>query len=456
MTRRILSIELRRTVAPLLAVLFVALGAAMLYAVARYWSGRWTSMAMQQREYLFVLWPLTAAAGAWQGRREARTRSRELLATTARPRWQRAGQTAAALAIASVAGYLGMFAAGAVRAAPEAGYLPKGLLPIVAVGTLSVLTAVWLGLAVGSRLPSRLTPPAVLVGGLLVMMVLPAAFHELSAPGRDDPMVLLLSPVLSGRAGDFTTVSGRVHLGQAVWLAALALAGLLLLAWMRRAATVAALLSTVLGAALALAVLPDHEDDVMVLDPASTVLTCTADTPKVCVTKVHAAALAGLTPPARQALGVLAARLPDPPTTVVEAHTWWQAEDRQPQPADTVLIDLSYSFRLAFRYTSRDLVWMLLDGAGTRPCPNAFEILKHEWDKYHAARLAAAAWLLGEPPQAGRDTAGDPQTARPIWERLNALPAQEARARVNALRRAALACDNHDLIGILNGGSGAK
>lgn len=78
--------------------------------------------------------------------------------------------------------------------------------------------------------------------------------------------------------------------------------------------------------------------------------------------------------------------------------------------------------------------------------------------RYEIARVVAAAWLLDREPPAPEDPL-DPVLTRsqtvPAYRALLALPAQEQRDRVAALREAELACDNRDRLDILTGPGGA-
>ena len=89
----------------------------------------------------------------------------ELLATTARPRWQRVLPAATALAIGAVAAYLASSAVNVGLVVAAGGYLSAVALPIIAVGGLAVVVGVSFGLALGRWLPfvvildsSRRTP----------------------------------------------------------------------------------------------------------------------------------------------------------------------------------------------------------------------------------------------------------------------------------------------------------
>jgi hypothetical protein len=60
-------------------------------------------------------------------------------------------------------------------------------------------------------------------------------------------------------------------------------------------------------------------------------------------------------------------------------------------------------------------------------------------------KLAAAYWLLGREPVAGEThEPADIAVAVQLWQNLRRLPGSEAKARVVALRRAALNCSAGD------------
>ncbi|MGC9665716.1 hypothetical protein ACNTMW_04065 [Planosporangium sp. 12N6] len=449
MNARILRIELRRSAARWAALAVAAVGTALLYLVVNSWGGAWLPLAADQREQLYVVWPVALGAGAWQARRESRARIGELLATTPRPRWQRVAPTAVALALGAVAGYLAMFAAGAAQVAPAASYFPAGSLLVVAVGALTMVGAVWLGMAIGSLLSTPLTPPALTVGGFAVLMGVPTVLRSLHPrdPG-DLPGATLLSPVLTPPLTDFYAVTTRVGLVQLVWFTALAATAFGLYAAATRRTRLAALAPSVLGAVLALAVLPTTADAAYVPDPGAYAPVCDPGPPRVCVARVHATALADLRAPARQALAALAAKLPGAPTTVAEARNWWIEKHLDPQRPDTVLVDLNPDAdgRLG---SPRELLWELVDGAGTRACSTIFDSAEPDAvARHHAARLAAAAWLLDQAPPADAYHAAQ---ARQAWETLRTLPADEQLSRVAALRASALACDGRDLLDVLVG-----
>lgn len=370
--------------------------------------------------------------------------------------------TAVAMALAVVMGYVGMFAVGAGYVGPLASYFPIGSMWIVAVGALSMVPAVWLGLAIGSRLPSALTPPVLAIAGVAALLVAPEMLFHASQSGGDPPGTTLLLPsVAAARTGtmtEFLTATARTHLTQVLWLAALATTGLACFTAASRRAVVAAFLPAVLGAALAVLLLPGRLSAAYVLDQGAIAPVCTADAPKVCVTRTHAAALDDLRGPARQALAVLSAKLPTAPTSVAEDYGSTHL-DVQPQRAHTVLVTFRVTDAGRTADPPHEILWDLLAGAGTRPCVDVNQAQLEQLARHFRARLVAAAWLIGQPPPAdpdgNKDRPADHETLQ-AWETLRGLPATEQRARVAALRRSELACDGRDLLDILVGQGGPR
>jgi hypothetical protein len=439
---RVLRTELRRSVAPWIALLIAVVGTVTIYAVLRAWGARWMPLALWQRQAGFLLIPIALGAGAWQGGRERRAKVGELLDSTARPRWQRALATAGALATGAVTGYLAMFAAGAVSVAPRAIYFPPGVVLVVAIGALTVVAAVWSGLAAGALWPSQLTPAIAVVAGLVLMIGLPLTLG--------DTAVGLLSGQLPSQQEDFSRVVTGAHVGQAVWLLGVAATALLLLGATGRRARLGAALPAVLAAAVALAVLPGRDEPLTVTDPVAAGPHCTADAPRVCVRRAHASLLSDLRGPGREALRILAARLPGAPTVVRESTESWVVGAR-PAPGE-LAVDLTMTADGHVQESRQELLWQLLDGAGTRPCTNIYERARHlDVHRHHTARVIAAGWLISEHPSASVLTPGQRQdelTTRSLAALL-ALPPAEQRARVIALRDAAQRCDGRDLLDVL-------
>lgn len=444
MTGRIVRVELRRSAAVAVALLALAAGTALLVSFPEEYAGRWTRLATSVRLLLVVWVPLALAGGAWLGRREARSRVGELFASTARPRWQRVTPTAAALAVSLVAGYAVMFLVGAVWVVPSAGYFPAGAVALVAVGALAVVTAGWLGMAAGRAVPRLTTPPALAVAGFAVAGLLPDWLGSESAvSGRPVPAAVLLSPVYGGDLSDFETITSRVNLLQAVWLAALAATGLLLLGAAGRRAAVAAALPALLGAALVLPLLPAGGYDAAARrDPAAVALVCDDDGARVCVTRVHAALLPDVTGAAREVLRLLAQKLPDAPGSAVEAQhpPYW----RRPGPAQVrydadALVFEAPRIGADGRMVDEDAGFLrqaLLEAAWWQDCGE----LSDEAG-VRLARQVAAAWLIGTAPALGSVWSDEERRwAERSYRALVELPPVEQGRRMAAARDAVLDC----------------
>lgn len=422
----VLRIELRRSAALGTALILLVLGTVELYfAEGIAFADGWVQLAMAQRLYLALLWPLALAAGAWQTSRDHRARVGELFASTPRPRAQRVLPTLSAMALAVIGGYLAMGVAGAVWIIGTARYFPVTVLVITAVGVLALLAAVWLGMAVGRLAPSVVTGPVLGVAGLALLLLI---------PGMTRPrgwLALVFSPIYEMNMPDaYTTVPGRVSAAQTLWLGGLAITALMLLAsggWRLR---VAAVLPVVLGATLAIAVMPHQKRTVLsAVDPVARELVCADGAPRVCVSRVHSGLLDELVPPAREALAALA-KLPGAPTGVHEDTTTY-VPDNFPQWHDEIVL-----FRFDVRPDTH------LDGGVVDVVSAAFATppqCDHGSDM--AQRLAAAYWLLGRPSTpAGDHDPAQLTEAEARWKALSALPADQALARVAALRHAALTC----------------
>src|SRR5262245_55941972 len=436
MDARILRIELRRSVALWAGLLIAAVGVFVLFASNPPYRS-WLELAVFQRDTMQLTWPLALAAGAWQGIRERRSRVAELLATTPRPRRRRVLPVAAAMAIAAVAAYLVMLAGASGHLWNFEVYLSPGTVPIIATGVLAMIAAVWLGQALGSLLPSPLTPPMLVVALFVSLAVLPPLlWNQDSVPG-----LALLFPQLKGPPGGgflVEVLSARANLSQALWLAALAATGLALFAAARPATRVAAVVVPLtIGAAIAVPVMPRLIDSAWVTDRTAAQVICTRGDPQICIARSYTYALDHLRGPAREALATLAAKLPSAPTRVLVEAGDKPSLARRP-PASTILLVAPDPTV----YKREDLLWRMLDGTGVPACPNLIGNLARPNQGYVAARSVAAAWLLDSnpPPASGRREPSTVATERHALVALRALPARVQKARVTAFRDAELSC----------------
>jgi hypothetical protein len=443
---RVLRIELRRSAALGTALILMVIGSVLIYFVEGIMFGDgWMQLAMTQRLYLALLWPLAVAAGAWQARREHRSNVAELFTSTPRPQGQRVVPTLIAMAVAVVTGYLAMGVAGGVWIAGDAEYLPVSVLAVTAVGALALIAAVWLGLALGRLIPSPVTAPVAGVAGLALLLSIPF----LTRP--HGWLATVFSPLNQmNMPGPWTTVPGQVSLSQAAWMAGLAVTAVLLLGSVSRPGRVAAMVPLLVGAALAIVVMPrDNRSVYDSVDPVARALVCTEDAPKVCVSRVHSGLLPDVAARAREGLAALA-KLPDAPTEVHEDTSTYPDDGIPVRRAEVVLVRVVVApdGGLGDESSTAEVV------AGAFDSPVDCEKSAGPVD-----RLAAAAWLTGREPAAAKSSsplsanaydAGIITEAVQRWRDLQQLPGNEALDRVAALRRAAQDCSVAE--GMLTGG----
>ncbi|KXK63922.1 hypothetical protein AWW66_00245 [Micromonospora rosaria] len=433
----ILGVELRRSAALGAALTTVAAGVVALYVAPGRWSTGWMALAIAIREYLILMWPLALAAGAWQGRREHRTKVGELFATTARPRAQRMLPVLGAMAITLTVAYLLVTAAGVAWIFTTDRYLPVlNVAVVTGVGVLALIGAAWLGLGIGRTLPAPATAPTLGVAG--VLLVFASSFVS------PDWLAAAISPIHgTSQFHHYQTIDNQVSAALAIWLAALAGTGVLLLVAGGWRARTAALVPVLLGLTVAATVVP--RDPAVLdqpVDPVARELVCTDDTPTVCVSRVHATVLDALTPLAREGLAVLA-RMPDAPTAVHEDTTTYRLREDRPTPDGVVTIPVRIDRRGGLAHPAAvvpEIVTRLgVEYDGT--CRN----------RNPAVERAAASWLLGREPQPDLGVEEDAETnagAVTLWQGLRALSDDEALARVTAVRDAVLACA--DTTGLLS------
>ncbi|WP_405912623.1 hypothetical protein OG760_15300 [Streptomyces sp. NBC_00963] len=423
---RILGIQLRRSAALGAALLIAATGTIVLHATAGRWSAGWMALVMTEREYLAALSPLAMAAGAWQSFSEHRANVAELFASVPRPRTRRIVPILVTTALAVLVAYLVTLLAAAPRIAGTARYLPPAAFAVVAVGLIAMIASVWIGLAVGRLVPALATAPALAVTGFALLVFAPHALPD----GGD---MAAFSPMGRSRFSDYDTVSGGVSVAQGLWLVALAVAGVVLFAVRERKFAFAALLPLAIGAtATALIVPTGGAYDRGTLDPVAQELVCTADTPRVCVSRAHEGLLPEVASRARHALRLLSK------TSVVTAHEDTSTLFPPTSPksrADTALMTIAVGKDGHLAHPGR-LEPTLLTGVFTGPlsCTDTgnFEVA-----------TAAAYWLLDREPAVGPDGLefADPKAVE-LWKGLKALPQAEAGTWVTAVHRAAQKCQD--------------
>lgn len=308
---RVTLIEARRSTAPVLFVTVATTGTVLLFVHPDQWVGRWQSFAGYLRLTLILVIPLCAALATWQGGRERRRATRDLLAATSRPGWHALLTTWTALVVAATAGLSVTFAVGSAFVAPHATYsgggwwwLALGCLPPVA-------AAVALGLAVGRWVPLR-------VAGLPVAALL---YVVQAVPGYlTDSPVQGLDPMIDWMPADVRLAPGT-HALQALWFIGLSVA-LLGTAALRsvpvtgRTAPATTVAGLVLACAGAVPLLLGTGDGRLLPDRAAQRRICAPGDPPVCVSAVDAYLLDDMAPAARRVLDRLSG-IPGAPTRAV-------------------------------------------------------------------------------------------------------------------------------------------
>ncbi|WP_435153035.1 hypothetical protein [Micromonospora aurantiaca (nom. illeg.)] len=306
-------VELRRSNAPVVTVLLLAVGVLGTASMYRFWQGQWLRLGYVHASDVFLLMPLALAGGAVLGRRDRRTRADELMNSTGRPRWQRALPAMTALGVAVAAAHLLVVAASAAVVASGGAYLGVRGFAGPLIDVLVLVGAAWVGVAVGRLWSSPLLPPLLAAAGLV-------AQEGTAMLGGSDSRLANTSLMISWPPDTpWETLSDRLLLSRLVLGAGLALAGLLLAAgrsWPVRAGAAASLAGGVAG--LLLIGVPGPAG-IWQLDPEARRYVCADGTPQVCVTAVNAHLLPQITPEARRGLRALA-KLPDAPTRVVEVR----------------------------------------------------------------------------------------------------------------------------------------
>ncbi|MFJ1793249.1 hypothetical protein [Kitasatospora griseola] len=463
MNARVLRTELRRSAAPWAGLLVLGGSAAVLFLIdgiwwrgTAGWTAQWTSMAMWTRWLLAFWWPLSVGVGALYGLRDARSGTAELFGTVPKPAWRRAALPAGAMAGVLVAGFGLVVAAGAVQVAlGDTGYRPLGWVPISLVAALALAAAAVFGMGVARAVPSVLTPPALVVLALVTVAVLlrfggdDAMPRPIAAPNR----LSLFSPVTVDPREALFTLSGSVHFGQTLWLLGLAATGFALLVAATRRDRLLSLVPVLVGAALALGVLPGDARGTYVVDPAAARPVC--DGP-VCVTTMDRHRLPELSVRGAEALRILHDVLGDrAPRAIREESEPRALGDLRRLDAGTVLVD--FDEREFTRASGRDLTRALV-AQGLVPTCYARTDREGGLVEDAAAQSVAASWALGESALVPVETPGAGQydrqawdDARAAWTAFAATPPAEQRARIAAVHDAALSCSTDRRLTVLAG-----
>jgi hypothetical protein len=451
---RVLRIELKRSVAPWAGVVILGGGLASLYLAGLWWRGaagwasQWTSMALGTRTLLAYLWPIAVGLGALYGLRDSRSRMTELLTTTPRPVWRRAALPAGATAITLVSGFGLLVVWGAVQVTlGGTTYMPLGWLPISLVGALALVAGTLFGMGVARALPSALTPPALVVVFLVVSFLLQQRSDGERPSGLAPNRLAQLSPATAEPRETLLTLSGSVDLGQTLWLLGLLATGFALLVAATRRTRLLAVTPVLVGAALALLILPADPRHTYVVDRVAAALVC--DGP-VCVTKAHQSHLPDLAPHGKEALRLLHDALGDKaPDSVREDSALRANGDERELSGDAVLVD--FDDPLIAHSTGEKLTRVLV-GQGLAPNCWARSDRESGMQVEIPAQSVAVSWAFGdhhlEPlekqatDEISRRTWSDAEAA---WRNLTALSTAEQHSRIAEARAAALSCTTNQL-----------
>jgi hypothetical protein len=424
---RPLRIELRRSAATWVGLLLLLVSLGMFYITVNGpwwktsygWHASWTTLSLWVRSALQMMLPLALGLGAWQGRRDRRATMDELLATMPTPAWRRALWPAGAMLITAVGAYVLFFVVGAIQVRS---YFQLTWLLVTVVGVLAIVAFVLLGMAIGRLLPALVTAPVLAILGLLGLLVMQGTPDQTGYifRGAVSWAISLLSPYFDGPHDAVSQISTNVSILQTVWLLGLIATAFLLFIAVTPKARALALIPAVVGAAIAVPLLPNDKASVIVPDQETSALVCTADLPRVCVTHIHEEYLPRLVGPAREALTVLA-KLPNAPTSVEEKATPWSYHQTLTRKPGVTLVDDN---NLIFAGNLRDKIVAGEDVV----CDDLNAMFDAD-----AAHAVATAWLIGAPVPV--DTyGGTPRKARELWASLQSLPASAQPARVAELR----------------------
>jgi hypothetical protein len=297
-------------------------------------------------------------------------------------------------------------------------------------------------------MPWLATAPALAVLGVVVVGLLPDLVNVNHFIIDDDPppAALMLSPVYVGGLDDFQTFGLGASLVQLLWLGAVAATGLLLYGATRARSRVLAVLPAALGLAVTLPLLPTGAyEGGTDPDRAAVALVCDDAGPQVCMTKVHAGLLPDVTGPAREALALLATRLPDAPTRAVESDrpVSWVRPGTMPEPrrygVDTLVFTApSYGRTGRADFDGEPYVEWLLREVWRLECDDQRSVERDPT----LGQEVATSWLLG------RASGTDPELPA-AYERFLAKPVDEQRTLLAAARVGALSCDPDALAAIV-------
>ncbi|MEU9861020.1 hypothetical protein AB0D99_09095 [Streptomyces sp. NPDC047971] len=286
--------ELRRGVGPWAGAAVAVTLLVTMYAKAPAWQGRWTDATDTLHIATALLaGPLTLAAGCWQGGRDRRRGTLELLRSVPRGRLRRTLLAVAPSALWPVAGQLLATTVCLLATWPYVGG-GRPYLELVAADAVALASLGTLGHLVGLLVPWRLTAPLLAVAGYVGLAV--GTYTE--SPAR------WLSPAVE-HASPWEEPVWWFAPASAVWTGGLALAALLAYAARPARLRLLALLPLAAAVAAAVPVLRLPAEGPWRPDPETTRLVCDDGAPGVCVNALDRALL----PDISQALAPLNERL---------------------------------------------------------------------------------------------------------------------------------------------------
>ncbi|UGY93607.1 hypothetical protein [Streptomyces gobiensis] len=271
--------ELRRGLGPLSGLLIAAVLCAGMLDKAGSWQGQWGETSIMLRLAAMLLaGPVAVAAGCWQGGRERRRGTGDLLAALPGSRLRRTLAAAAPTMVWPVVGYL---LAAVVTALMTWPYASAGgpFLSLLAADAVALAALGLLGFVAGRLMPWRAAAP-------LLALCTYLALFRLAYDASD---LAVLSPVQDHyyRWDQPVWWFGPAAMA---WTGGLAAAALLAYAARRRATALVPLAIAAAGAVL----LVQTGDGLWRPDPAAAAPVCDDGTPRICVSRVHGKKLPGI------------------------------------------------------------------------------------------------------------------------------------------------------------------
>lgn len=420
---------------PRLAFLVMAVTmSVLLWSKAGYWGGRWNALAVQAREYLILIAPISTTLATWQGGRTRRDHLGELLDSTRSSALARHSSEVAAIGLAAFGGWLLAIALAGVSIIRLDGWGTAAAAHQILGVAPTLFAYVTLGYAIGTVLPWRIVAPIVGVATYLLIGI--------PVYGSDSVPVLLGTGYLG--EGVF-----RVFSAPTFWvsIAGLILIGLALLALSSlerrpapsrttRATAVAALAAAVGIAPLTLTKAAAALHDGPPINPPEV---CSTDAgPRVCV---HAQDHLLLEETTRQARKIIA-KLDGLPG----APTWagpWQAQGKDPNMLLVQSASINLWGRIDTTYGEPPLVnpWALFDAEPTCRAAGLWQNTPdqeppQEMQAFHDRASILAGWLTDGIPVWFSSPDGDE-----LSRRFAASAEAQRRDYAGAVRAAALSCD---------------